>query len=229
MAHNVTVQNDPGAVDPSDEVRIRRATERASYDSAAVHAIVDAGLVAHVGTVRDGKPVVIPMFCVRDGDSLLLHGAPAAGALRRAAEGIEVCVEMTLLDGLVLARSAFHHSMNYRSVVVIGEAEVVTDPDAKAAALDLFVERLLPGRQEELRQTTAKEIQGTSVLRLSLEKASAKVRTGDPVDDEDDYETGVWAGVVPITTTFGEPIADTRLREGIEVPAKISATVGRVL
>ncbi len=169
------------------------------------------------------------MFCVRDGDSLLLHGAPAAGALRRAAEGIDVCVEITLLDGIVLARSAFHHSMNYRSVVVIGEAEVVTDPESKAAALDLFVERLMPGRQGELRQTTVKEIQGTSVLRLSLANASAKVRAGDPVDDEEDYETDVWAGVVPITTTFGEPIADTRLREGIAVPAKISATVGRVL
>ena len=229
MADNVTVQNEPTLDGPADEVRVRRAVQRASYDAAVVHAIVDAGLVAHVGTVRDGKPVVIPMFCVRDGDSLLLHGAPAAGTLRRAPGGIDVCVEMTLLDGLVLARSAFHHSMNYRSVVVIGEAEVVTEPEEKMAALDLFVERLMPGRQAELRHTTEKEVQGTSVLRLSLATSSAKVRAGDPIDDEEDYETDVWAGVVPITTTFGEPIADARLADGIAVPDKVAATVGRVL
>ena len=228
MSDNVPVQkNAPQEVDP--DVRVNRVPDRASYDAAAVNAIVDAALVAHVGTVRDGKPLVIPMFCVRDGDTLLLHGAPAAGSMRRARTAIDVCVEMTLLDGLVLARSAFHHSMNYRSVVVIGEAEELTDAGEKEAALELFVERLMPGRQAELRQTTKKEIQGTSVLRLSLAKSSAKVRSGDPVDDEEDYETDVWAGVVPIKTTFGTPVPDGRLREGIATPEKIAATTGRTL
>ncbi len=204
-------------------MRVRRAGERARYDAAAVNEIVDASLVAHVGTVRNGQPVVIPMFCVRDGDALLLHGAPAAGALRRAQVGLDVCVTVTLLDGLVLARSAFHHSMNYRSVVVLGTAAPVVDEADKARALDLFVERLTPGRQGALRATTAKEVRGTEVLRLPLERASAKVRTGAPKDDEEDYGLDVWAGVVPIHTTYGEPEADLRLGPEVTVPAAVAS------
>jgi len=204
-------------------VRIRRAPERARYDAASVHEIVDAALVAHVGTVRDGYPVVIPMFYVRDQDALLLHGAPAAGALRRAQLGLDVCVTITLLDGLVLARSAFHHSMNYRSVVVLGTAEPVLSEAEKARALDLFVERLTPGRQGHLRATTSKEIRGTEVLRLSLDRASAKVKASPPNDDEADYHLDIWAGVIPVHTTFGPPEPDPRLRAGVALPDEVQA------
>ena len=207
---------------PSDEVRVRRVEDRAAYDAASINAILDEGWVAHVGAIRDGKPVVIPMYYVRDGDSLLLHGAPAAGAIRRG-KGEDVCVSVTLLDGLVLARSAFHHSMNYRSVVVIGTAEPVEDPAEKDAALERFVERIAPGRQAQIRPNTAKEIQGTGVLRLSLANASAKVRTGDPIDDDEDYELPIWAGVVPITEVLGEPIGDGRSPEGVDVPDNVRA------
>lgn len=205
-----------------DDVRIRRLEKRAAYDAESVHAVLDAGWVAHVGTIRDGTPVVIPMYYVRDGDSMLLHGAPAAGALRRGG-GSEVCATVTLIDGFVLARSAFHHSMNYRSVVVIGTAEPVTEPAEKAAALERFVERMVPGRQAMIRQNTAKEIQGTTVLRLSLDKASAKVRTGDPVDDDEDYDLPIWGGVLPMTSHFGVPIGDNRSPAGVDVPANVAA------
>lgn len=207
---------------PSDEVEVHRIAERASYDAKSVHAVLDAGWIAHVGALRDGKPVVIPMYYVRDGDSMLLHGAPAAGAIRRG-KGADVCATVTLLDGFVLARSAFHHSMNYRSVVVIGTAEPVDDPAEKAAALELFVERMVPGRQTMIRPNTAKEIQGTGVLRLSLANASAKVRTGDPVDDDEDYELPIWAGVVPITEVFGTAIGDGRSPDGVDVPDNVVA------
>lgn len=208
--------------EPAESVRVRRAAQRASYDAASVNAILDEGLVAHVGTIRDGAPVVIPMFYVRDGDSLLLHGAPASGAIRRG-RGMEVCVSVTHLDGLVLARSAFHHSMNYRSVVVLGTAHYVTDPAEKEAALERFVEALVPGRQADLRPTTRKEIDGTGVLRLSLAESSAKCRDGGPVDDDEDYELPIWAGVVPLTTTIGAPLDDDRLLPGVAMPANVAA------
>jgi hypothetical protein len=218
----------PVASDPPEAIRVRRVTDRATYDRKVVHEIIDASLVAHVGTVRDGRPVVIPMFCARDGDSLLLHGAPASGAIRRAQQGLDVCVEMTLVDGLVLARSAFHHSVNYRSVVVIGQAVPVTGTD-KERALERFVERMTPGRQATVRPTTAKEVQGTAVLRIPLDQASAKVRTGPPIDDEDDYRHDVWAGVLPVNTTFGAPVPDPRLAEGVDVPANIAELTGQSL
>lgn len=227
MGKNVLQQSPPEG-DPPEEVRVRRASERASYDNDAVNEVIDSAVVAHVGTVRDGKPVVIPMFIVRDGEHLLLHGAPAAGVLRRG-KGADVCVTMTLLDGLVLARSGLHHSLNYRSAVVIGSAEPVENEAEKERALELFMERLVPTRQADLRPTTEKEIRGTAVLRVSLAQASVKARSGPPIDDEEDYELGMWAGVVPVTTSFGEPEADPRLNDGIEVPANVEAIVGRVL
>lgn len=216
-----------------DTIRIRRAAARGSYDRAVIDEIIDAALVGHVGTVRDGGPLVIPMFCVRRDDWLLMHGAPSSGVIRRAqipaGEPLDVCVTMTLLDGLVLARSSFHHSMNYRSVVVIGRAEPIVEPEAKAAALEYFTERLVPGRQARLRPTTNKEAQGTTVLRLSLDAASAKVRTGPPIDDEEDYQFDVWAGVVPVTTTLGTPEPDPRLKPGIRLPDNVAAMTGRRL
>lgn len=215
----------PGAQPPHEELRIRRVAERAAYDRASVDEIIDAALVAHVATVRDGKPVVVPMLAVRDGDWLLLHGAPASGTMRRG-RGRPVAVSMTLLDGLVLARSAFHHSLNYRSVVVLGDAEIIADEVERSRALEVFMERLVPGRQEQLRPTTSSELKQTAVMRLSLEKASAKVRTGPPSDDEADYDWPVWAGVMPVTTRLGEPVPDPRLQEGIELPAALRDIAG---
>lgn len=201
---------------------MRRVPQRAAYDREAIDPILDAGMVAHVGTVRDGSPVVIPMFYVRDDDHILLHGAPATGAIRRS-KAMEVCVTVTHLDGLVLARSAFHHSMNYRSVVVIGTAEPVDDPAQKEAALERFVEALVPGRHGDLRPTTKKEIDGTGVLRLSLANASAKVRDGGPNDDDEDYALPIWAGVVPMRTTFDPIVDDPRNLDGISVPTNVAA------
>lgn len=209
---------------PADSVRVRRVPERARYDAESVNAVLDDGFVAHVGTIRDGSPVVIPMFYVRDGDSLLLHGAPATGAIRRG-KGMEVCVSVTHVDGLVLARSAFHHSMNYRSVVVVGTAEYVTEPAEKEAALERFVEALVPGRQADIRPNTKKEIDGTGVLRLSLAASSAKYRQGGPIDDDEDYELPIWAGVLPVRTVVGAPIDDDRILPGVDVPANVSALV----
>lgn len=222
MYQIVTTNVPEQSVAPDESVRVRRVPERASYDADSVNAILDDGLVAHVGTIRDGAPVVIPMFYVRDGDSLLLHGAPAAGAIRRS-KGMEVCVSVTHLDGLVLARSAFHHSMNYRSVVVVGTAEYVTDPAEKEAALERFVEALVPGRQADLRPNTKKEIDGTGVLRLPLATSSAKVRAGSPIDDDEDYELPIWAGVLPVTTVIGQPVDDGRVLPGVDVPANVQA------
>ena len=203
-----------------DELRIRRVAQRAAYDRQSIDEIVDAALIAHVGTIRDGRPVVIPMLAVRDGDWLLLHGAPAAGTFRRG-RGQQICVEMTLLDGLVLARSAFHHSLNYRSVVVLGEAEVISDESERERALEHFVERLMPGRNEQLRPMTSTELKQTAVMRVSLERASAKVRTGPPVDEDEDYDWPVWAGVLPVSTALGQPVPDPRLEDGVEVPAHV--------
>lgn len=208
-----------------DDLRIGRAAQRAAYDRRTVDEIVDAALVAHVGTIREGRPVVIPMLAVRDGDWLLLHGAPAAGTFRRG-RGQEVCVEMTLLDGIVLARSAFHHSLNYRSVVILGEAEVVSDEAERERSLAALVERIAPGRNHQLRPMTDTELRQTAVMRVSLERASAKVRTGPPIDEDEDYDWPVWAGVLPVTTAIGRPVPDPRLDEGVEVPQHVLDLAG---
>ena len=212
----------------SDEVRVRRAAERARYDRHTVDAIIDAALIAHVGTIRDGKPLVIPMLCLRDGDWLLLHGSPAAGTMMRGGDQ-EVCVTMTLLDGLVLARSAFHHSLNYRSVVVVGRAEVVRDVAERARVLARFMERLVPGRGATLRPTTTAEVKQTAVLRVSLEQSSAKIRSGPPGDDEADYALPIWAGVLPVTTRLGDPEPDPQLAAGVPVPDHVRDLSGRPL
>ncbi len=211
---------------PHEELRIRRSAKRARYDRETINAIVDAALVAHVGTVRDGRPIVIPMLCRRDGDWLLLHGSPAAGTLMRGRDQ-DICVTLTVLDGLVLARSAFHHSLNYRSVVVLGRADIVSDEVERGRALEALMERLVPGRQATLRPTTEAEIRQTAILRLSLERASAKVRSGAPADDAADYELPIWAGVLPVTTSIGEPEPDPRLAPGIEVPDHVRRMSGR--
>jgi nitroimidazol reductase NimA-like FMN-containing flavoprotein (pyridoxamine 5'-phosphate oxidase superfamily) len=197
---------------------VRRLPARASYDPAHAHAILDEGLVAHVGLATADGPVVIPMLYARDGDRLVLHGS-AASRLLRGARGVEVCVTVTLVDGLVLARSAFHHSVNYRSAVVIGRATPVTDLDEKRGLLECLVEHVVPGRTADARPPSEKEMRATLVLQVPLAEASVKVRTGDPIDEDDDLGLPVWAGVIPLALTPGVPVSAGDLADGIPVPA----------
>ncbi|MNY18328.1 Pyridoxamine 5'-phosphate oxidase [compost metagenome] len=200
---------------PTERSTVRRRPKRAVYDREVIHAILDEGLVGHVGFVVDGEPFVIPMAYARLDETLYLHGAAASRLLRTLRGGADVCLTVTLLDGLVLARSAFHHSMNYRSVVVFGQASIVEDERAKRDALRALTEHLTPGRWEVARQPSAPELAGTLVLALPIAEASAKIRTGGPVDDEDDYARPVWAGVVPLKLTMEAPVPDRRLAEGL--------------
>jgi uncharacterized protein len=188
--------------------RLRRIPDRGSHDRALIHAILDAGFLCHVGFVVDGQPYVIPTGYVRAGDRLYIHGSTVSRMVQAAAGGVDLCVTVTLVDGFVLARSAFHHSVNYRSVVVLGRACQVADPGEKLDALRRFTNHVATGRFEESRQPTAQELKGTAVLALDLHEASAKVRSGPPLDDEEDMHLDIWAGVVPLVTTTGEPIAD---------------------
>jgi hypothetical protein len=199
----------------TDRTQVKRLPKRGVYDKVQVHAILDAGILCHVGFAVDGQPYVIPTGYVRVDDRIYIHGSPASRMLRALDQAIDVCVTVTLLDGLVLARSAFHHSMNYRSVVVLGKAHAVTDPQEKVEALRSFVNHVVPGRWDEVRQPTERELQSTTVLTVPLHEVSAKIRTGAPIDDEEDYALPIWAGVVPLRTEPGEPIADPRLLPGL--------------
>ncbi len=207
---------------PTHRSTIKRLPKRGNYERTQVEQILDEGLVCHVGFVVDGQPYIIPTAYGRVGDRLYIHGSPASRMLRSLQGGIEVCVTVTLLDGLVLARSAFHHSMNYRSVVVFGTATTVENGDEKLAALQAFTEHIVPGRWAKVRPPSHQEIAGTLVLSLPLTEASAKVRTGPPVDDEADYELPVWAGEIPLCLTAGAPVSDPRLPSEIEIPAYAS-------
>ncbi|PYQ19347.1 MAG: pyridoxamine 5'-phosphate oxidase family protein [Acidobacteria bacterium] len=197
---------------------VRRLPQRGVYDRGAVFAILDEALVCHVGFARDGQPFVIPTIFARVEDRLYLHGSAASRMLEALAEGIDVCVTVTLVDGLVLARSAFHHSMNYRSVVVLGRARLVTDPEEKRAALVAVVEHVVPGRSRDVRDPSELELLATSVLRLDLLEVSAKVRTGPPVDDPEDMDRPCWAGEIPLRLVAQAPVADPQLRVGVEPP-----------
>ena len=204
---------------PSARTRVRRLPERGLYDRDAIDAVLDAALVAHLGFVSDGQPLVIPTLHARVGDEVYVHGSSASRTLRELAAGIAACLTVTLLDGIVLARSVFEHSVNYRSVVVLGTASPVTERDAKLAALEAFTEKLLPGRWAEARPPTPKELTATSVLRLSLDEASAKIRDGGPDDgDTPDAELDVWAGHLPLVVRALEPVPDATLRAGIPLP-----------
>lgn len=209
---------------PSKRVQVKRAAERGKYDRTTIDAILDEALICHVGIVTaEGHPVVIPTIHARDGDTLYMHGSPASRLLRTMKQGAEICVTATLLDGIVVARSAFHHSMNYRSVVVIGTSRIVDDPIEKLAALELVTDHVVPGRWAECRPVTEKEIKGTLVTALSLDESSAKVRTGGPIDDEEDYELPIWAGVVPLALRADAVVPDERLVSGIPTPDTVSA------
>ena len=218
---NRTVTNE--ALQPTTRTTLRRLPQRGVFDRAAVNAILDEALVCHVGFAVEGQPYVIPTTYARQGGRLAIHGSAASRMLRTLAGGVPVCVTVTLLDGLVLARSAFHHSMNYRSVMVLGTAVEVTDPAEKAAALDAIVEHVMRGRAAQVRPATPLEMKATSVLALPIEEASAKVRTGPPVDDEEDYALPIWAGVLPLGLVPGAPVPDQRLLSGVAVPENLSA------
>ena len=203
---------------PSARTRVVREPHRGVYDREAVYRILDEGFLCHIGFAVDGQPFVIPTSYGRHGDSLYIHGSAASRMLRQMKNEISVCITVTLLDGLVLARSVFNHSMNYRSVVILGKATLVDDAEEKLSALRTLSEHILPGRWDDARQPDEKELKATSVLRVPIEEFSAKVRTGPAIDDEEDYSFPTWAGVVPLETVAGPPIDDARLLPGQEVP-----------
>jgi len=207
---------------PTERTQVKRLPKRGVYDRETVFKILDEAFVCHVGFVVDGQPYVIPTNFGRVGETLYLHGSAASRMLRTLSEGIPVCVTVSIIDGLVLARSAFHHSVNYRSVVVLGTARLVEDPTEKMEALRLFTEHIMKGRWDQIRWPSEQELKGTTVLALAMEEVSAKVRTGGPVDDEEDYELPVCAGVLPLPVTTAAPIADARLKAGIAVPENIA-------
>ena len=198
--------------------KVRRVAERGKYDREAVYRIVDDALICHVGFVVNDQPFVIPTIHARDGDSILLHGAKASRLLKHVKEGHPVCITCTHLDGLVLARSVFHHSMNYRSVVLFGSGRIVDDPDEKMTALEILTDHIMPGRWDDARHPNAKEMNATTMVRVEIESASAKQRTGPVGDDEDDYALPIWAGVLPIERAFLDPESDSRLVDGVALP-----------
>jgi nitroimidazol reductase NimA-like FMN-containing flavoprotein (pyridoxamine 5'-phosphate oxidase superfamily) len=206
------------AFTPSDKSKVKRLHERGHYDRETVYAVLDAGLIAHISYVIDGQPFGTPTAYWRDGDRLYWHGSAASRMLRVQAKGVPVCVTVTHLDGLVLARSGFHHSINYRSVMAFGIAHIVEDAAEKNHHLNRFVDRALPGRNATLRPIDPQEAKGTSVLFMDIEEASAKVRIGPPKDDEPDYALDCWAGVIPIAQVIGAAVPDPKLKAGIAYP-----------
>jgi nitroimidazol reductase NimA-like FMN-containing flavoprotein (pyridoxamine 5'-phosphate oxidase superfamily) len=203
---------------PTKRTELKRLPKRGEFDRAAVFQILNEAFICHVGFVADGKPVVIPTSYARIGDDLYIHGSAASRMLRSLEQGIDVCVTVTLIDGLVLARSAFHHSINYRSVVIFGNATLVNDPDEKLRALQAFTDHVVSGRWQDIRPPDEGELRATLVLKVPLIEVSAKVRTGPPIDDETDYSLPVWAGVVPLELRAATPISDDRLAPDLEPP-----------
>ena len=209
------------AVTPTERTRLKRLPKRAAYDRATINAILDEALVCHLGFVQDEQPYTIPTLHVRQGDQLYVHGSAASRMLKTATAAMPICVTVTLIDGLVLARSAFHHSINYRSVVILGNAARVDDREAKVGMLRGMVEKLVPYRWQNTRPPTDQELAATMVLRLPIDEASAKVRTGQAMDDEDDYALPHWAGVIPLHLRAGTPIPDPRMTADISTPMHV--------
>lgn len=203
---------------PTTRTRVVREPERGVYDRETVYRILDEGFICHVGFAVNGQPFVIPTSYGRKEAHLYIHGSAASRMLRQMKDGVALCVTVTLLDGLVLARSVFNHSMNYRSVVILGKGTLVEDPEEKLAALRTLSEHIIPGRWDDVRQPDERELKATSVLRLPIEEFSAKIRTGPPIDDEEDYSFPTWAGVVPLKMEIGEPINDPRLSLNQGIP-----------
>jgi uncharacterized protein len=203
--------------------KLKRLPKRGSFERETIYQILDEAFVCHVGFTVDEQPYVLPTGYARDGERLLIHGSGASRMLRALAWETDVCVTVTLLDGLVLARSAFHHSMNYRSVVIFGRAKVVSGRKEKLEALRAFTEHVVPGRWKDVRLPSDSELKATLVLSLDIDEASAKIREGAPVDDKADYELDVWAGIIPLRLTAGAPVGDAKLNEGVTVPRYASS------
>ncbi len=214
-------------MNPTERTKLRRLPDRGSYDATTLHEIFDAAFLAHVGFSVNGQPFVIPTLYGREGEKLYLHGSAASRMLRELESGVPACVTVTLVDGVVLARSAFNHSMNYRSAVAFGTARKILDPAQKTEALRVISEHLLAGRWDDVRGPSEKELKATSVLELSIEEASAKIRTGPPHDDEADYALSTWAGVLPMKLTPGTPVPDPRLTAGLDIPEYVQRYPGR--
>lgn len=202
----------------TEKTKLKRIPKRGAFDRETIYKILDEAFICHVGFIVDNQPFVIPTAYGRKENTLYIHGSAASRMMREMSKGIDVCITITLIDGLVLARSAFHHSMNYRSVVIFGKAEILRDEAEKNDALFAFTEHLIPHRWNEVREPNAKELKGTTVLKLEINEASAKIRTGDPVDDAEDYDLNIWAGVIPLKITAGKPINDGKLDKAIETP-----------
>jgi uncharacterized protein len=200
---------------PTARTKVRRLSKRAVYDKAKVHEILDESFLCHVGFVQNGQPFVIPTLYARSGETIYMHGSGASRMLKTLEEGVDVCVTVTLVDAYVLARSAFHHSMNYRSVTILGRARQVADVEEKLQALRVITDHIVPQRWDEVREPNELEMRQTIVLALALEEVSAKVRVGPPIDDEEDYSRPTWAGIVPIQTWLGEPVSDGRVLPGV--------------
>ncbi len=202
----------------SNRTKVKRLKEKGQYDRETAYAILDEGLVCHVGIAKDEQPVVIPMLYARDGDRVLIHGSIASRLIKTLADGNPVCIELTLLDGLVLARSVFNHSANYRSIVIYGKATPIRDPDEKNAAFEILVEKMVPGRSADARMPNKKEISATEILAVPIEEFSVKISAGDPDDYKKDMKLPVWAGVIPIEQQFGKPRPAADILDGIELP-----------
>lgn len=209
----------------SDRNRVRRVPERGKYDKNSIYEIVDAALMCHVGFVVDGRPFVIPTLHARRGDDILLHGAVTSRLIRHVQAGNEVCITVTHVDGIVLARSVFHHSINYRSAVLFGSGRLLQGDEATLEALEVFTNRLMPGRWADARLPNAKELKATSVVAVSIDSASAKIRSGPPGEEEEDYVLPYWAGVLPLRMVAGEPLEDERLLEGVTLPGYVAEYV----
>ena len=204
----------------SDLLKVKRAPKRAHYDKETIYKILDAGQICHVGFIHNGHPVVIPTIYGRSGNKVFIHGATVSRLIVELEKGIDISLSVAHVDGLILARSAFHHSMNYRSVVAFGVAKLVDD-HGKNEALKVISDHLIPGRWEEVREPNTKELKATSVLEIAIDEASAKIRTGGPLDDKEDYELDIWAGEIPFKHMPLIPIADEKLKPGIEVPESV--------
>jgi len=209
----------PDTIPATDRTRVVREPHRAVYDRETIYAILDEGIVCHVGFAVEAQPFVIPTMFARVGDHIYFHGSAASRMLRNLSGGLPVCITVTLADGLVLARSVFNHSMNYRSVVALGNAALIDDPNEKLVALQSFTEKILKGRWNDARQPNEKELKATSILKLPLTEVSAKVRVGDVEDDAEDYPLSVWAGIIPFRTVVDPPIRDSRCDPSIPTPA----------
>ena len=212
---------------PSQRTSVHRHPERGAYDRATIDAILDEGLVCHLGFVSDDQPIVIPTMYVRDGDRVVVHGSAASRMTRTLGTGLPVCLTVTLLDGVVFARTANNHSMNYRSVVLLGRGELISEPAAKLAAMRALVERIAPGRWDRIREPSDKEMRSTTILSLPIDEVSAKVRTGPPLDEGEDLALPVWAGVVPLRVTAAAPVDDPALSQDLEPADDIAGFLRR--